>query len=954
MKENFYINDAIIQKTKQIDFPHFLRKKNIELFSTNSGSSYKCLCPFHDDKEPSLNLTFKEGVWLWNCFGCNSGGTVIDFIMKYDSVDFKEAIKSIFPETSKYPNQIKKIKEVVTVSLEERINLLDTILNHYHKILTNGDTKGKAYLEKRGLLDMELIKTFKLGFSDGNAKYDLKEHRTDLKEKIGIFTGSYHENFANCVIFPVLNEQNKPTDLYGRRVIDYTDRANHCYNKGKHIGIFNYANVKDSETIILTESIIDALSIYKAGFKNVTALYGVSGFTEKHEEFFKNTNIREVIFAFDNDEAGKKATNEIAKRLTECHSEQGEESRIFKTVCIPESIKDINELLIAQGVEAVKKAVENAEIIKPIPQIKRINAEEEGFPTSGNDFSPITSNKESEKIKPELNHRMKILDSSGIPQNDSSIKEQNIFGNAEKFSYFGKDLNYQTDSILYVIKNVLNLKELDSLRFIITANYKGETYRDRIDLYLSRSRKGFEIAASKAFNLQPAVIENDLSKIVDFIEKDFAAQRTSKEALPQKKELTEKEKHEAFELLKSPDLIKQILEDITSLGYIGEDANKLLLYLGATSRLLDKAISILIRSQSSSGKSYLIKLICNLLPAEDVHKWTRATPQALYYMPEDALKHKFIAIDEKEGIEEAEYPIRSLQSEGSITLSVPIKNPTTGQTVTEMIVKEGPIAYVDGSTDTRVNPENANRCFEIYLDESELQTQHIHKAQKQEYELNALANNILKETIKRKHQNAQRLLKPVKVIIPYVNEIKFPTDRVRTRRDHDRFLLLIACITFLHQYQRDVRKYNAIEYIEANIKDYAIAYKIASVVIFNTFQELEKPVFDFYFHINKMVEDNAKEQGINPDEYFFTRRMVRSYTKLPDYLVKRYMRTLSDLEYLTFKGDKQGSRFIYRLIKNINEKQKIEGLLTPEELRYTLNEKQNTKDITNIRNVDLQ
>jgi len=876
------ITDEQINKAKRLNLPDLFRNTNINLIPTNNGSSFKCLCPFHDDKDPSLNINFKDNIWLWNCFGCGAGGTAIDFIMKRNNSDFKQAVKSLIPQTE-YITKNPVAKKPEQNDSNHSDNLLSMVMEHYHKILTDSNidfnTKsrinGKTYLKKRGLFDP--------------ANEVFKKHRVILREKYGLFKINYHETFAHCVVFPVFDLKGNTTDLYARRTMNYTDRANHCYNKGKHQGIFNIKNVINAESIILTEGIIDALSIYKSGFKNVTALYGTNGFTKAHEKLFNNGITKEIIFALDNDTAGKRAIETLTKKLNHLK---------IKVVILPKGIKDFNELLVTKGTEVIQQTLNNSELL--------------------------------------------------------SLNPENLSSSASKFQFKDKDLIFKTDLISYQIRNVSNLKNLDSLRFVITACSENQSYTDRIDLYLSKSRKLFESAISKGFNIQPAVIEADLLELQAFIETDYANRIKSKDNSSETKELTELERAEALNFLKSDNLIKQILNDITTLGYIGEDENKLLLYLGATSRLLDKAISILIRSQSSSGKSYLIKLICSLLPSEDVHKWTKATQQALYYMEKDALKHKFVAIDEREGMEDAEYPIRSLQSEGVITLSVPIKNPTTGQTVTEIIIKEGPISYVDGSTDTRTNPENANRCFEMYLDESALQTINIHLAQKGAYNLDGLVKSLLNDEIKRKHQNAQRLLKPLKVIIPYVHEIEFPIDFVRTRRDHDRFLLLISVITFLHQYQRPIKEHHGIRYIESNLKDYEIAYKIASVVIFNTFQELEKPVFDFYLLISKMVEKEAKKQSINLKEYYFTRRSVRSFTKLPDYLVKRYMRTLTDLEYLNVKGGKQGSRFSYRLTRNIKKKDKIEGLLTPNELHQKLKKKQNASQYDKKTNVDLQ
>lgn len=902
------ITDEMIRHAKSLELPDLMRRRNIELFSTNGGSAFKCLCPFHEDKDPSLNLNIKDGLWLWNCFGCGSGGTNIDFIMKFENKDFKDTVQMLSRDRDSEIGRIKieNIKSEIDSSevaplqndKKSRSELFSMVVDHYHKILTGTENKGKAYLQKRCLLDDGLIDAFKIGFSNGSANEALKDCRLQLREELGIFKDNYYETFANCVIFPVLDLDGNPTDIYARRTMNYTDRANHCYNKGKHQGIFNIANVKDAETIILTEGIIDALSIYKAGFKNVTALYGTQGFTRAHEELFNNGTVKEIIFALDNDNAGRKAVQKLSERLKNLQ---------IKQVIFPEGIKDANELLVKQSLEALQNLINNASSFTPV--------------------DPLPEN--LEKVRVAIAKEQKPVE----------IIDTLVDLKFPKFTFNGLDLVFNSTVLNYEIRNVGKLKNLDSMRFIIKAFKDNLEHADRIDLYLSRSRKIFENETAKQFNLQTAVIERDLTAIRSFIESDFKRRKIEGCKDDSKiVQLTEAETAEALEFLKLKNLIQKIIDDLAALGYVGEDDSKLLLYLGATSRKLTKPISILIRSQSSSGKSFLIKLICSLLPAEDVHTWTAATKQAFYYMAPDALKHKFIAIDEKHGIEESEYPIRSLQSEGVLSLAVPVKNPTTGVTTTEEIVKEGPIAYVDGSTDTRVNPENANRCFEIYLDESEIQTKLVQGQQKKAHSLEGLAAKEQLETIKRIHRNAQRLLKPVKVIIPYVELIDFPTEWIRTRRDHDRFLNLIVSVAFLHQYQREIKEFTGkgskpVQYIEASVKDYAIAYRIAKTVLFNTFQELEKPVFDFYLKLLEMVEAEAKKQGIELEEFTFTRRNIRQVIKLPDYLVKRFMRVLKDLEYFEVRNNGQGSKDVYRLIVHTKKTDFLYGLTTPSQLK---------------------
>ena len=931
------ITDEMIRRAKSLELPDLIRRRNIDLIPLNGGSAYKCKCPFHEDKNPSLNLNFKDGLWLWNCFGCGAGGTVIDFVMKFEKMDFKTAVQSVvrpqdsqpgrFPAVEKSVSRKIKIPDEVSLfpdfqqSNETRKELLSLITEHYHQNLMKGDDKGRAYIEKRGLLDEEIIKTFKLGYSNNNAKDVFKKQRMALREELGIFKENYWETFAGSVIFPVLDQEGNPTDLYARRTINYSDRSTHCYNKGRHEGIFNIVNVKDAESIILTEGIIDALSIYKAGFKNVTALYGVNGFTEGHRKLLSNGTVKKVILALDNDEAGKSGVKRIAEELN---------GLVICSVELPEGIKDINELYLKQGIEAVQKVINESVILKArVQEVVEVSPAEER----------IIKALETERIEYSFGFSDRagnIFDAAREKPEGAKVEVLEMREDG-RFSFNGLDLSFRGGVVSYVVRGVGKLKSLDNLKFAVIASMNGQDYRDTVDFYRSRSRRMFENEAAKYFNIQMAVIEKDLSLLTSFIESEFRERKSGEGAEKKAKyKMTEEEAGEALAFLKSKGLTRRIVEDISILGYVGDDMNKLLLYLGGTSRVLDKPLSILIRSMSATGKSYLIKLICSMMPPEDLFMWTGATRQALYYLPDDELKHKILAVDEKEGMKDAEYPIRSLLSEGRLAIAVPMKNPVTGKIVTEQIIKDGPIAYVDGSTDTRTNPENANRCFEIFLDESIEQTKRIQGEQTKSHTLEGMVKSGQKEAIRRIHRNAQRLLKTVKVVIPYVEKIEFPTDWIRTRRDHDRFLNLIVCIAFLHQYQRERKELNGKPYIEATLEDYGTAYKLAQTVLFNTFQELEKPIHDFYAKLLMMVEANAKLENVDIQEYWFTRRTVRAFTKLPDYLVKRYMRVLKDLEYFEVKSHGHGAKDFYQLAKIMTRREDLKGLTTPSELKRKL------------------
>ena len=190
-----------------------------------------------------------------------------------------------------------------------------------------------------------------------------------------------------------------------------------------------------------------------------------------------------------------------------------------------------------------------------------------------------------------------------------------------------------------------------------------------------------------------------------------------------------------------------------------------------------------------------------LTAPEDVVNFARLSTHALSYMPQTFLKHKLVILEERVGGEAADYSIRVLQSKQKLAQAVVVKD-ASGAMQTRYFEVEGPIAYLETTTSGRINYENATRCFEISLDESQEQTEKIHQLQRDSRTLERFRSQAFLELLKKRHHDAQRVLEDVKVVIPYVHLLRFPSRWLRTRRDHERFLCLIDVLAFLHQYQR--------------------------------------------------------------------------------------------------------------------------------------------------------
>ena len=291
--------------------------------------------------------------------------------------------------------------------------------------------------------------------------------------------------------------------------------------------------------------------------------------------------------------------------------------------------------------------------------------------------------------------------------------------------------------------------------------------------------------------------------------------------------LTEEESRESLALLQKPDLLLEFLGDTEKLGFVGEENNKIYLYLACTSRLLDSPINTTAKGESSAGKNYETESIADFMPTESVIKLSGASAKAFFYATQ-SLKNKVILIAERPGSEDSDYSIRTMQSEKRIVFWVPQKG-EDGRIRTEEKTVEGPAAFMETTTKPHLHQENETRNFDIYIDESEGQTEKVFEAQDRRY-VSPMHPEIKQRVLKKWH-NAQRLLKPLPVLIPFARGITFPTKPLRVRRDRPRFMSLIEASAILHQYQREQKEINGVSYVVASIDDYRTARELAIPIL---------------------------------------------------------------------------------------------------------------------------
>jgi hypothetical protein len=298
------------------------------------------------------------------------------------------------------------------------------------------------------------------------------------------------------------------------------------------------------------------------------------------------------------------------------------------------------------------------------------------------------------------------------------------------------------------------------------------------------------------------------------------------------------------------------------------------------------------------------------------------TGQSLYYLGEQNLRHKILAIVEEEGAEKASYALKLLQSEGELTIASTGKDPHTGRMVTQEYHVEGPVMIFLTTTAIDIDEELQNRCLTLAVDESPEQTARIHALQRQRRTLAGLIAREERRDSLRVLRNAQRLLRPLEILNPFAPALTFESERTRTRRDHEKYLTLIDSLALLHQHQRPRGTHTTngrtVEYLEATLDDIATANRLAPEVLGRSLDELPPQTRRLYGHVRELVRALMDEAKQPQARCHFSRRQLRERCGWSECQTRVHLQRLEDLEYLARRFGRQGVNCAYELLLDVD------------------------------------
>jgi predicted transcriptional regulator len=512
--------------------------------------------------------------------------------------------------------------------------------------------------------------------------------------------------------------------------------------------------------------------------------------------------------------------------------------------------------------------------------------------------------------------------------------------NTQNPNYYIYDTKYLKIQILGGIR----FNNLEAMRVTLGIQKQGTTQilRQNIDLYNDTSIEKLTRKIAERLEIGTTIVRRDLDQLTNELE-NYRLQELenqSKQYEKQVKVLTENEIKEATAFLAQDNLISKTNELIGLSGVIGEEINRLLMYIIFTSRKTNNPLHVVSLGSSGAGKSHLQGGVSLLIPEEDKIEMTVLSANAFYYFNRTELRHKLILIEDLDGAQSVLYPLREMQSKKVLTKTVVHKD-KKGQSQTIHLTVEGPLCVSGCTTQESIYEDNSNRSFLLYIDESEIQDQKIMQYQRQlsAGKINHEQEHQTRELLK----NCQRLLKTISVRNPFAEYLTLPQSVFKPRRTNAHYLQFIEIITFYKQYQKyhHVDEETAEEYIQTSIEDIQEANQLIKEIL------LRKS--DSITGASRNYLENLKNYLLEQNQTTFTSYEIRRKLRLTKTTQWRYHQQLLENNHLK-KVKKKGENTQYYEITNPNEYKELETQISQalqecidQISRSTVQESSNTK-----------
>jgi DNA primase catalytic core len=845
--------------------------------------NHRLRCPFHDDKTPSFQVYPETGTWTCFSSNCSAGsGDQIDFIMKYEKITKHEAIikaESLLCPGNMKPTLTTKKTEVPGSSNDfESLSKIAVLTKIFGSFL-NGMSRsqpGRQYAVSRGLDPDKLDIGFNSGQYHHNGKVSDQLINSFIKYGLlkPIGKGTHQVFGKNCICFALKDPAGHVTGLYFRSIFETNgnkDQAKHFYLKDRQ-GLYPSYPKPGTTKLILTEAIIDAASLLQieeiTKEYGILALYGTNGLTDEHKKAIGELKeLKEIILFMDGDQAGREAVKKHSETL---HSlNPGIKISYVET---PDS-HDVNSLYTSHEKEIFTHLLESRKYFS---------------------FSIETV----------------LTEKTSTEKRNESVPEKPSTSGLDTTNPY--NLIFRGEIARYSIRGGLR-SDMDSLKVSIVIESLKQAgpymkYRNKADLYENRQVEKVAREAADKLDVRADLVEIDMHHLTDLLE-DY---RDSLYAHGKEGECRPVIKADPAmiarcrEFLSSPDLIQRLNRVIGESGVVGEETNRLFLFIIATSYKMADTLHALIQGSTGSGKTHLLDRISRLMPPEDVKRFTRVTDSSFYNYGAYDLQNKLICLEDLDGMkEEAQLAFRELQSREMLSTS------TTGQDEKGNLrsyekVVYGPIASLSCTTRGDIYEDNMSRCFVIAVDETEEQTKRVISYQNRRA-TGAIDPGREQETALML-QSCIRLLKPYPVINPYADKVHLPQEAHKIRRLNELYQSFVRQVTLVNQYRRDKDSRGR---LISRKEDLLTAADIMFESILLKIDELDGGLRQFYERLKAYVKAMG---GDHPGTYGFGQREIRMALNVSKSQLQRYIYDLRGLEYIVLSDGHPNRGYRYRII----------------------------------------
>lgn len=485
-------------------------------------------------------------------------------------------------------------------------------------------------------------------------------------------------------------------------------------------------------------------------------------------------------------------------------------------------------------------------------------------------------------------------------------------------------VTYQTEELLLTVLGGVRIEGLDRMRVTLKIEVHTRKFqhylnnpeiaalaiRHNLDLYNDVQVEKLIRKTAERLEVGSSAVAKAIAALTSELENYRLSQlEQQKKKAGTRKPLTEAERSEAIAFLSAPQLMERTGEMIGHSGVIGEELNRLLMYVIFTSRKREHPLHVVSLGSSGTGKTYLQEKVAELIPEEDKIEITTLSDNAFYYFEKNELSNKLILIEDFDGALGVLYPLRELQSKKRITKTVTFKD-SRGNTKTVHLTVEGPVCVAGCTTKASIYEDNANRSFLIYLDETAEQDERI-----MDYQRAASAgrtNEPEQQRIKTLMKNCQRVLQPVAVRNPFAEFLKIPAEVFKPRRTNAHYLQFIEAVTFYHQYQREQKtdQDSGEIFIETTLEDIAVANGLLKEILLRKSDALTGACRNYFEQLKAHLK--ALQQNT------FTNKSVSWELRLPLSTVKRHHLELSNAGFLRQQEHKEKKNapkgFLYEVV----------------------------------------